>query len=62
MTEFLTLSLWESRHAITAFAGHQIERAVFYPDDDCYLVEREQTTTHFDVFLPAHLEGRELAR
>jgi len=29
--EFVTVSLWESRSAIEAFAGQDIEQAVFYP-------------------------------
>lgn len=45
--EFLTISLWDSLEAIHAFAGDEIERAVFYPEDERYLVERELTVTHF---------------
>jgi len=48
-TEIVTLSLWASRDAIHGFAGDDIERAVFYPEDDRYLVERETQVTHFDV-------------
>jgi heme-degrading monooxygenase HmoA len=47
--EFLTLSFWESTEAITGFAGADIERAVFYPKDDRYLVERDSTVGHFQV-------------
>jgi heme-degrading monooxygenase HmoA len=47
--EFLTLSFWESREAIVGFAGADIERAVFYPKDDRYLVERDTTVRHFQV-------------
>jgi heme-degrading monooxygenase HmoA len=46
--EFLTMSLWESLDVIRAFAGDDIERAVFYPEDDRYLVERELTVSHYD--------------
>jgi heme-degrading monooxygenase HmoA len=46
--EFLTISLWESLDVIRAFAGEDIERAVFYPEDDRYLVERELTVSHFE--------------
>jgi hypothetical protein len=46
--EFLTLSFWESREAIQGFGGEDIERAVFYPEDDRFLVEREATVTHHD--------------
>jgi heme-degrading monooxygenase HmoA len=47
--EFITLSLWDSTEAITGFAGKDIERAVFYPDDDAYLVDRDLTVTHYRV-------------
>jgi heme-degrading monooxygenase HmoA len=48
-TEFVTLSLWESMDAVRAFAGDDPSRAVFYPDDERSLVDRETTVTHFDV-------------
>ena len=47
-TEFLTLSLWESRAAIVAFAGDDIEAAVLYPEDAAYLLGTS-TITHHDV-------------
>jgi len=48
-TEIVTLSFWESKDAIRGFAGDDIEQAVFYPEDDRYLVERETTVSHFEV-------------
>jgi heme-degrading monooxygenase HmoA len=47
-TEFVTLSLWDSRQAIVAFAGEDIETAVLYPEDAEYLLG-ESTITHHDV-------------
>ncbi len=47
--EFVTLSLWESRAAIEAFAGRDIDTAVFYPDDDQFLIERDLTVRHYEV-------------
>jgi heme-degrading monooxygenase HmoA len=47
--EFVTMSLWESRAAIEAFAGQDIDTAVFYPDDDQYLIERDLTVQHYQV-------------
>jgi heme-degrading monooxygenase HmoA len=47
-TEFLTLSMWDSREAIKAFAGEDIEAAVLYPEDEKYLVG-ESTISHYDV-------------
>jgi heme-degrading monooxygenase HmoA len=46
--EFVTVSLWESLEAVTAVAGEDIEKAVFYPEDDRFLVEREWTAAHFE--------------
>ena len=49
LTEFVTFSLWESIDAIKAFAGEDYATAVFYPEDDRYLVERDSTCTHWEV-------------
>jgi heme-degrading monooxygenase HmoA len=48
-TEFLTLSLWDSLDAIRAFAGDDVETAVYYPQDDRYLVERDERVAHYEV-------------
>lgn len=48
-TEFLTISFWENSNSIVAFAGEDIEQAVFYPEDDRYLVDREISVKHFTV-------------
>jgi heme-degrading monooxygenase HmoA len=48
-TEFLTVSFWDDDDAIVAFAGADIDQAVFYPEDDRYLVDRETTVRHFTV-------------
>jgi heme-degrading monooxygenase HmoA len=49
LTEIITLSFWDSLDAIKGFAGEDIERAVFYAEDDRYLVERDLRVTHFRV-------------
>ena len=49
LTEFVMFTLWESMDAVRAFAGDDPETAVFYPEDDRFLVERDLTTTHFEV-------------
>lgn len=48
-TEFVTLSFWDSMDAVRAFAGGDPERAVFYPEDDRFLVDRETTVAHYEV-------------
>jgi heme-degrading monooxygenase HmoA len=48
-SEIITFSLWDSRESIRAFAGDDIDQAVFYLEDDRYLIEREQTVRHYEV-------------
>lgn len=48
--EFKVLSLWESMDGIRAFAGDDFERAVYYPLDERYLLEKEPKVVHFDLF------------
>lgn len=48
-TEFLTISFWESEEAIRNFAGDDIHKAVFYPEDDRFLVDREMLVNHYHV-------------
>jgi heme-degrading monooxygenase HmoA len=50
--EIVTVSFWESRAAIEAFAGPDISRAVFYPEDDRYLIDRDLTAQHYEVADP----------
>ncbi len=47
--EFRFLSLWDSWDAVRSFAGPTPERAVFYPEDDRFLVERELHCEHFEA-------------
>jgi heme-degrading monooxygenase HmoA len=49
--DFLTISLWDSLDAIRSFAGDDIERTVYYPEDAAYLLEREPTVTHYEVLV-----------
>ena len=47
--EFLLLTLWDSEEVVRGFAGDEIGRAVFYPEDDRFLVERDDHVDHFEV-------------
>ena len=49
LTEIVTFSLWESMTAVRAFAGDDPSRAVYYPEDDRFLVERGSIVDHYDV-------------
>jgi len=48
---FLLLTLWDDIDAIRAFAGNDVERARYYPEDEEYLLELEQTVTHYEVMV-----------
>jgi heme-degrading monooxygenase HmoA len=48
-TEFLMVTLWDSIEAVKAFAGDDYQTAVFYPEDDRFLIERDRTATHYEV-------------
>jgi len=48
-SEIVTFSLWDSQDSIRAFAGDDIDQAVFYPEDDRFLVERDRTVRHYEV-------------
>jgi hypothetical protein len=47
--EFLLISLWDSTNAVRQFAGDDIEKAVFYPEDERYLVVRDDHVSHYEV-------------
>ena len=49
LTEFLTLSFWDSIEAVKAFAGEDYEVAVYYPEDERFLVEREDKVAHYEI-------------
>ena len=60
--------LWESWEAIRAFAGDDLEKAVYYPEDQKFLLALEPTVTHYEVPLPLEedilffLHGKETLR
>ena len=62
VAHFVLISLWESLDSIRAFAGDEIERARYYPEDSDYLLELEPAVTHYEVLtVPVDLEGADAA-
>ncbi|MDQ3759634.1 MAG: GNAT family N-acetyltransferase [Actinomycetota bacterium] len=49
LCEFVMVTFWESLESIKEFAGEDHETAVFYPQDDRFLLERDLRSRHFDV-------------
>ena len=52
-SEMVTLSWWTDREAIVGFAGADIGRAHYYPEDDRFLLTRPETVQHYEAILPA---------
>ena len=48
---FIMISMWDSREAIARFAGADIEKARYYPEDEEFLLELEPTVRHFEVLV-----------
>jgi heme-degrading monooxygenase HmoA len=49
IVHFMTLTVWENLEAIAAFAGADIEAAVYYPEDGDYLLEFEPKVVHYNI-------------
>ena len=47
--EFVTLTFWDDMDAVKRFAGDEPERAVYYPEDERFLVDRENTVSHYEL-------------
>src|SRR5262245_1621090 len=48
-THFITLTMWDSLDAIRSFAGDDLERAKYYPEDASFLLEFEPNVVHYEV-------------
>lgn len=48
-SSFVVLSFWESMDAVLRFAGADPERAVYFPEDERYLLELEPGVDHYEV-------------
>ncbi len=49
VTHFLLTSFWDSLESIRGFAGADVERARYYPEDQDFLLEFEPTVIHYEV-------------
>jgi heme-degrading monooxygenase HmoA len=50
VTHFMTVTHWDSTDAIAAFAGRDIARAKYYPEDNDFLLEFEPTVQHHELY------------
>ena len=49
ITHFLLTSFWDSLDSIRRFAGEDVLRARYYPEDKDFLLEFEPTVVHYEV-------------
>ena len=52
IAEFLIVTRWDSMDAIEKFPGSNPETAVYDPEDDAFLLEREPHVIHYEVAYP----------
>jgi len=50
IAHFLFVTIWDSLESIKKFAGAEPELAKYYPEDDNFLLEKEQYTSLYEVF------------
>ena len=48
--EFTVISLWDCEDHVKAFAGEDVLRAVYYPEDERYLLELTPEVLHYEIF------------
>jgi len=52
-SEIVTLSWWTDTAAIQTFAGEDIGRARYFPEDDRFLLTRPERVQHYESTFPA---------
>ena len=50
ITHFLLITIWESIKAMENFTGGDPWKAKYYPEDDKYLVEKEEYVQIYKIF------------
>lgn len=45
----VTLSFWDTEDSIRAFAGDDVTKARYYPEDERFLLDFPERVEHFDV-------------
>jgi heme-degrading monooxygenase HmoA len=50
VAHFLLVTYWDSMESVKNFAGEQPEKAKYYPEDDQFLLEKEELSALYEVF------------
>jgi heme-degrading monooxygenase HmoA len=56
IAEITVISFWDSLDAIQRFAGKDINKAVYYPEDAKYLLEMPPNLEHYEVSVASGLK------
>ena len=49
VTHFITMTFWKDLDSIRGFAGEDLEKAKYYPEDKDFLLEFEPRVVHYEV-------------
>ena len=49
VADFLVISLWDGETAVRRFAGPNPDVAVYFPEDDRFLLEKEPHCDHYEI-------------
>ncbi len=50
VSHFLLVTIWRDIDAVKVFAGKDPNRAKYYPEDEQYLLEKDQDATNHQIF------------
>jgi heme-degrading monooxygenase HmoA len=50
VAHFLLVTYWDSMESVKNFAGEKPEKAKYYPEDDQFLLEKEESSALYEVF------------
>jgi len=50
ISHFLLVTIWDSIESIRNFAGNKPELAKYYPEDDNFLLAKEEFTSMYNIF------------
>src|SRR5438270_9976102 len=53
IAEIITVSIWDGLDSIRRFAGDDITKARYYPEDERFLLEFRECVEHFEVDVAA---------
>ncbi len=50
VAHFLLVTIWDSMASVKKFAGEHPVKAKYYPEDDSFLLEKEETSALYEIF------------